>query len=107
MVANVNAAPEPPDPGLKTNRNAAAAASPPAQSGSSAPDATNNVLVDSIFDRANDLSSSTPDRAEDILDGQSADQYTEYARASILERPASAMAAQANQLPQSVLQLLQ
>jgi flagellin-like hook-associated protein FlgL len=105
MVANINAAAEPPDPRLKSNRSATVVPVA-AQSASPAASAVNNVLVDRLFDRLNELSGSTPNPARDIGGEEGADQYTQYARASILERPASAMAAQANQLPQTVLQLL-
>jgi flagellin-like hook-associated protein FlgL len=106
MIANINAAAEPPDPGLKGNRSATAPPAP-GQSGSTAASAINNVLVEGLLGRANDLSQSAPSQSEDIGGEESADQYTQYARASILERSASAMAVQANQLPQTVLQLLQ
>jgi hypothetical protein len=106
MIANINAAAEPPDPGLKGNRSATAVPGP-GPSGSTGASAVNNVLVEGLLGRANDLSQSAPGQSGDIAGEESADHYTQYARASILERPASAMAAQANQLPQTVLQLLQ
>ncbi len=106
MIPTINGGAEPPDPGLKNNRSApgSPAAPPPP---STAGNAINNVLIDRLFGRLSDLSGAASNDPGKISTEQRAGQYTDYARASILERPASAMAAQANQMPQTVLQLLQ
>ena len=101
MIPNINIFSEPPDPALNNNRNAGARASR-SQSFSTA-SATSNSIADSRFGRLSDLSGPSGE----IAGEQDAAQLTQFARASILGRPAMAMAAQANQTPESVVQLLQ
>jgi hypothetical protein len=105
MIAKVNSSAETADQSLKTARSAGGL-SGASQAGSQTADAVNNEVVDSFFDRARSLPDGTSGDFGDISTGESADQYMQYARTSILERPASTMAVQANQLPQTVLQLL-
>lgn len=106
MMPNINVATDPLDASLNSNRSAAARSS---RSPSPSPSAgnANNAIVDDFLGRLKDLSSAASSQTGDIADEQAAGQFTEYARASILARPATAMAAQANQTPESVIQLLQ
>jgi len=83
---------------------AAAGASQPASAAAQAPEAN---PLDSSLQRLTDIPAGVQDAGWEIQDEQGAGQTLELARQGILRHPGLALNAQANQLSQNVMSLLQ
>ena len=101
MIVNLNVAAGASPADLKSGGPSAGTASTP-----SSPGRSESLYVDTMIGSSQEFPTAGVDGVEDVANGDSAKQLTNYACASILEQPAIAMGAQANQTSQIVMRLL-
>ena len=95
------------DSALASSQNPRAGASSNGSQTSSASSDSAAAQLDPSLQRLTDLPAGVQDADWEIQDDKGAAQAVESARQGILGQPGKSMAAQANQLPQNVLILLQ
>jgi hypothetical protein len=105
MISNINISGEALDPSLIRSQGASPRTTRSTEKATTNADA--NTLSENLSTRLKDLSTSLEGQNGEIADGQAISQLIDSASASFLGRPATAMAAQANQTPASVVELLQ